>query len=682
MINKITPIIAASLAVSLLGGCKATVKVDSNVTSTVVSDETKQVIDNAVARVKPSLVRIQVVEPEYDEGRESKSISFGSGTIITKDGYVMTNHHVAGKAVQIVCTMANREEMNAKLIATDPATDIAIIKLMPDTPMEFPFVEFGDSDAAKVGDAVMAMGSPEALSQSVTLGIISNTAMIQSVAWGDYKFSLDGEAVGDLVRWIGHDAVIFHGNSGGPLINMEGKIIGVNEVGFGLGGAIPGNLAKKIAFQLIQDQNVKRAYVGMSLQRLMKRSDDREGAIIASVVKDSPAEKAGIKPGDRLIQVGNEKIIGRFDEDLPGVNNIVADLPVNQPSAWIIQRGDQQITVNVTPIQREPALIPTEEMRQWGMTARNLTLWTKIGLARQTKDGVLVTSTRAGGPAAQAKPEIKAEDVIVKVNDTPIKTVQELENFTKKVTEGKEDFVPVLVTFEREAEQYVTVVQVGIDKLQDPGKEVRKAWLPVETQVLTTEIGAQLGLENQKGVRVTRLYKDHPADFPLKVGDVITKVDGEPVDASKPVDAEVFQTMIRQMRIGADTEFEIIRDKATQKVKAKLLSSPQAARELKRYRDLDFEFIVREASFKDHQKPTLAGVEFSIVADSVTSGGWADLGGMHVGDAILEIDGVAVKTVDDVENAMKKAREKKSKAVVFFIRRDTQNKFLEMEPNW
>ncbi|HMX61741.1 MAG TPA: trypsin-like peptidase domain-containing protein, partial [Candidatus Sumerlaeota bacterium] len=337
MINKITPIIAASLAVSLIGGCKATVKVDNKVTSTVVSDETKKVIDNAVARVKPSLVRIQVVEPEYDEGRESKSISFGSGTIITKDGYVMTNHHVAGKAVQIVCTMANREEMNAKLIATDPATDIAIIKLMPDTPMEFPFVEFGDSDAAKVGDAVMAMGSPEALSQSVTLGIISNTAMIQSVAWGDYKFSLDGEAVGDLVRWIGHDAVIFHGNSGGPLINMEGKIIGVNEVGFGLGGAIPGNLAKKIAFQLIQDQNVKRAYVGMSLQRLMKRSDDREGAIIASVVKDSPAEKAGIKPGDRLIQVGSEKIIGRFDEDLPGVNNIVADLPVNQPSAWIIQ---------------------------------------------------------------------------------------------------------------------------------------------------------------------------------------------------------------------------------------------------------------------------------------------------------------------------------------------------------
>ena len=103
---------------------------------------------------------------------------------------------------------------------------------------------------------------------------------------------------------------------------------------------------------------------------------------------------------------------------------------------------------------------------------------------------------------------------------------------------------------------------------------------------------------------------------------------------------------------------------------------------MKRYRDLDFEFIVREASFKDRQKPTLAGVEFSIVADSVTSGGWADLGGMHVGDAILEIDGVAVKTVDDVENAMKKAREKKSKAVVFFIRRDTQNKFLEMEPNW
>ncbi|MCC6546818.1 PDZ domain-containing protein [Candidatus Sumerlaeota bacterium] len=681
MIKKIVPI-AALLAPLALSGCKTTpVKVDSS--ATTMTEESKDAVDRAVARVKPSLVRIQVIEPDYDEGRESKSISFGSGTIITDDGFIMTNHHVAGKAVQIICTLGNREEMNAKLIATDPATDIAIIKLMPGTPMKFPFVEFGDSDAVKVGDTVMAMGSPAALSQSVTLGIIANTAMIQPLSWGSsYKFELDGENVGELVRWIGHDAQIFPGNSGGPLINMDGKIIGVNEVGIGLGGAIPGNLAKKVAFQLIENQAVKRAYAGITIQRLMKRSQDREGAIIASVLKESPAEKAGVKPGDHLLQVNDQKIEGRFNEDLPGINGIIADLPPGQESTWVLQRGTQALTVKVTPIQREPTLIPTLEMRQWGMTARNLTLWTKIGMARQTKDGVLVTSTRAGGPLAQAKPEIKPDDVIVKVNDTPIKSVQDLEALTKKLTEGKEGFVPALVTFERESEQFVTVVQVGIDKLQSPGKEVRKAWLPIETQVLTPEIASELGLENQKGVRVTRLYGNKPADFPLKVGDVITKVDGEPVDASKPVDAEVFPTLIRQMRVGNDVEFEVLRGKDKQTFKAKLEASPQASRELKRYRDLDFEFIAREASFKDRQKPTLAGVDFSVVADSVTQGGWADLGGMLVGDAILEIDGAPIKTIDDVEAAMKKAREEKHSSVIFFIRRDTQNLFLEMEPNW
>jgi len=132
-------------------------------------------IDSAIARVKPALVRIRVVSTDYSEGREVKMQAVGSGAIITRDGYLITNHHVAGHAARMFCTMWNREEIEAELVGTDPLTDISILKLKPEHQVEFKPAEFGDSSKIQVGESVLAMGSPMALSQSVTLGIISNT---------------------------------------------------------------------------------------------------------------------------------------------------------------------------------------------------------------------------------------------------------------------------------------------------------------------------------------------------------------------------------------------------------------------------------------------------------------------------------------------------------------------------
>jgi len=128
-------------------------------------------IDAAIAKVKPALVRIHVVSTEYSEGREVKMQAVGSGAIITKDGYLITNHHVAGHAARIFCTLWNREEIEAELVGTDPLTDIAILRLKPDHPVEFKPAEFGDSSKIQVGEYVLAMGSPMALSQSVTLAL-------------------------------------------------------------------------------------------------------------------------------------------------------------------------------------------------------------------------------------------------------------------------------------------------------------------------------------------------------------------------------------------------------------------------------------------------------------------------------------------------------------------------------
>ena len=139
-----------------------------------------------------------------------------------------------------------------KSVGTDAMTDIAVIKLAPRAAGPYPSVSFGDSDAARVGDNVLAMGSPRSLSQSVTSGIVSNTEMVMPRRMGMGNFELDGEDVGTLVKWIAHDAVIYPGNSGGPLVNLRGEIVGINEISLGLGGAIPGNLAKKSAEDLIK----------------------------------------------------------------------------------------------------------------------------------------------------------------------------------------------------------------------------------------------------------------------------------------------------------------------------------------------------------------------------------------------------------------------------------------------
>ena len=135
-------------------------------------------VDGAISRMRPALVRIRVVFTEYREGRELKTQAVGSGAIITKDGYVVTNHHVAGHAARLICTLWNREEVEADLVGTDPLTDISVIKLRPEKPRSFETASFGDSSKMEVGDSVLAMGSPMALSQSVTLGIISNGEMI------------------------------------------------------------------------------------------------------------------------------------------------------------------------------------------------------------------------------------------------------------------------------------------------------------------------------------------------------------------------------------------------------------------------------------------------------------------------------------------------------------------------
>ncbi|MCP4246829.1 MAG: trypsin-like serine protease, partial [bacterium] len=257
-------------------------------------------------RVFPALVNIEVVTARYWGGKERKGRAVGSGTIISEEGYVVTNQHVTHNGKKFKCNLADKQEITAELVGEDPLTDLAVLKLnldeLKDPGAPLPVAKFGVSSELRVGDHVMAMGSPFALSRSVTLGIVSNTERVFAGGLGsddpDDMQLERGQRTGLFTRWIQHDALINSGNSGGPLVNLKGEIVGVNELGgAAMGFAIPSDLARTVADQLIDHGEVARSWIGVSFKPIEKTGLD-QGVLVNSVVKDGPGDKAGIGPGD------------------------------------------------------------------------------------------------------------------------------------------------------------------------------------------------------------------------------------------------------------------------------------------------------------------------------------------------------------------------------------------------
>jgi len=647
------------------------------------ADSVRQVVNAAVAAVKPALVRIYVVSVDYRQGREVKEEAVGSGVIISEQGYVITNHHVAGHAKQITCTMADKTEIEAELVGTDPLTDIAVIKLLPDEKQRFPVAKFGDSSAMRVGDGVLAMGSPLAFSQSVTMGVVSNTELVMPYMSSWFRPTLDGEHVGSIVRWIAHDADIYPGNSGGPLVNMQGEIIGINEIKLGLGGAIPGNLAREVAEQLIKRGKVKRSWLGITIQPLLKSSERKDGVLISGTIEDSPGQKAGFLPGDILIRLAGKDCSVRFAEELPLFNQLVMGLPTGKEIEAVVLRGGKEVSLKVTPIDREKAREEPQEFKRWGICASNITFFAAKEMKRAGTLGVLVTTVRPGGPCGDAKPRIARHDVIVEVAEKPVENLDDLRRVTEEIAAGKKDPVPTIVAFERDVDRYLTVVKVGIQEMKDPGLEVRKAWLPAGVQVLTRDIAKALGLEGRTGVRVTQVYPNSAIEkADLKVGDIIVALDGMPIPASQPEDIELLPAMIRQYRIGSTAELTVLRDGQEHKTHIELPQVPKLPREMKKYRDNNFDFTVRDVAFLDRIEEQWPQDQDGVLVESAAEGGWASLGRLSIGDLIVSVDGQAVQDVASFKKVMEGIADRKPKTTVLQVKRGIYDVYIELVASW
>ena len=367
---------------------------------------------------------------------------------------------------------------------------------------------------------------------------------------------------------------------------------------------------------------------------------------------------------------------------MPPLNLYIASLAIGKPVQASLVRDGKPLTVSMIPQRRERAQPHQREYKQWGITGRNLSIWTAIEMKRKNKNGLLVTSIGNGGPAGQAKPPLQGGDIILKVNSLPINNMNDLTTVTKKMTGGKEEAVPLLVGFVRGGEDMMTVVRVGIVDLNDPGREPVKPWVPVATQVLTTDLAEQLKIEAQGGVRVTQVYDGSNGAKKFKVGDIILELDDKPIPASQPNDIEVFPTMVRAYRIGTTVTLTMMRGGQKLKFDYGLEKRPQQPREMPRYQDHDFDFTVRDVAYIDRMRARWTDRPTGLLVETVEEGGWAALGRLSPGDLLMTVDGKPVSTVAEIKKTMDQVKAQKKTSVIFKVRRGVHNLFLEIEPLW
>lgn len=410
---------------------------------------TQDEIYKARDHVLPALVHIQPVIKNYRTGELEKQAVVGSGVIFHSEGYVVTNYHVAGKAGRILCTLYDREIVPADYVGGDPATDLAVIKLQLDEYSgELQTAEFGDSDSVQVGQYVMAMGSPLALSRSVSAGVISTKDRYFS---SEFRLPT-GERTGRYNLWLQTDAAINPGNSGGPLVDMRGRVIGINSratlFANNVGFAIPVNVAREVTEAVIDHGRLVRSWIGVHCQALQELEDyfgtgRDKGVLVASIDAGSPAEKAFLQAGDIILEMDGESVSARFVEELPAFYRRIAQKTPGTDIELKVRRDDSTYAFTVTTRQLGELQGEDFEAQRWGFTVKAITRQMQIDHKLPDTLGVFVVGVKRVGPAAEGG--LRGGSVIATINDEPISNLGEFIARYQELLEQEEERILLTV---------------------------------------------------------------------------------------------------------------------------------------------------------------------------------------------------------------------------------------------
>ncbi len=381
----------------------------------------------------------------FNVPQEQRESALGSGVIVDSDGYIITNNHVVAKADTIKVILGDNREYKAKVIGTDPKTDIAVIKI---NAKNLPVIPWGDSNKLQVGEYVLAMGNPFGLNQTVTMGIVSAVGRA-NVGIADYE------------DFIQTDAAINPGNSGGALVNTKGQLVGINTAIFtrsggymGIGFAIPSDMARDVMNQLLKHGRVVRGWLGVSIQEVtpeLARNfglSEPHGALVGEVIADSPAAKAGLKAGDVIVGFDGQKI------DAPTtLRNLVADTPVGKEVEVKVIRQKESKTFTIKIAEQSAKIAEQSTGSEAPQTSSN-TLLSGLSVQNLTPQiaqqlnlphgasGVVVADVDPSSPAAAVG--LQPGDVIAQINRKPVRDLQDYRRITSRL--GKNESVLLLIT--------------------------------------------------------------------------------------------------------------------------------------------------------------------------------------------------------------------------------------------
>lgn len=421
------------------------------------------VIETAKRRVYPALVFVKPVQEDLSEGESRRVEVLGSGVIFTPDGYVVTNHHVAEKAREIRCVLGDRRQVDAEVVGLDKVTDLAVLKLDVPEGEVLPHATFGDGNLVEEGQFVLALGSPYGFERSLSLGIVSNARRHLDSAQHPYN------------NWIQTDAAINPGNSGGPLVNTRGEVIGINTLALrqanSLGFAIPVDVVKRVVKRLLENGRVQRSRHGLTLRALVDYSQNtifegKEGVIVDDVAAASPAQAAGFRKGDRILQVDGQPVRGRYMEDLPEIRWLLADLASQTPVPVTLKRGGETLVLELVPEQDDDLDDEGLECDRWDATFQRITLQETPELHFwHPAAGIYVLGVSYPGNAASSG--LRPQDVVLRVDGEEVGTLEDMKKIYERVLEEEREKKHVLFEVLRRGYRQFVALDYGPDYDQE-----------------------------------------------------------------------------------------------------------------------------------------------------------------------------------------------------------------------